>query len=209
MVQDQGHWDATGADGTSLALSPLSTDVPIRPVPATKNLATRASKRKPKTPRLCGECGYELSPDGDGTCPMCPRLQEIRTVLEPRALAIERPRPDRVASKTQVIRNRALRTSRPRSGASGGDATGATSATSIAIVPVSAQQPVAQATGAAPASPPAAASQAPSPHRRPIRPTPARRHPKASSPGSWGLPALVAVADLLLIALIVFLWFWR
>ena len=63
---------------------------------------------------------------------MCPRLQQIRTALEPRVLADKRARSGRVPSDTAVIQNRALRTSRPRAAVSAADAT---AVRKVAIVP--------------------------------------------------------------------------
>jgi hypothetical protein len=40
-------------------------------VPRTKDPKKRAI-------RFCGECGYELAPDNDGTCPMCRRFEQLR-----------------------------------------------------------------------------------------------------------------------------------
>ena len=46
----------------------------------------RTEYRKKRAIRFCGDCGYELAPDNDGTCPMCPRFEQLR--LE---LAVPRP----------------------------------------------------------------------------------------------------------------------
>lgn len=37
----------------------------------------RIVKRKTAA-RFCGDCGYELAPDSDGTCRMCARFQQLR-----------------------------------------------------------------------------------------------------------------------------------
>jgi len=55
-------------------------------VPRTENPKKRAI-------RLCGECGYELAADSDGTCTMCPRFEQLRTdftVPRPSDLAAHR-----------------------------------------------------------------------------------------------------------------------
>ena len=46
----------------------------------------RTEYRKKRAIRFCGDCGYELAADNDGTCPMCPRFEQLR--LE---LAVPRP----------------------------------------------------------------------------------------------------------------------
>jgi hypothetical protein len=38
----------------------------------------RTQKKKKRAIRFCGDCGYPLEPDDDGTCPMCPRFQQLR-----------------------------------------------------------------------------------------------------------------------------------
>ena len=38
----------------------------------------RRKKRKTAVARFCGDCGYELAPDGDGTCPMCAKFAQLR-----------------------------------------------------------------------------------------------------------------------------------
>ena len=202
----RGRRKRPNARGTSLALWRLSHDVPIRPVSATKNLTTRARHRRPKTSRFCGECGYDLAPDGDGTCPMCPRLQQIRTVLEPRVLAAERARSGSVPSDRAVIQNRSLRTSRPRAAVTGLDTT---AVRSIAIVPDSEEEPAVQVrtrTAARGATTAKGKRRAPA---RPVRramPDPAGPPPAASWWGKrWVLP-VVALADVALIVLIVFIW---
>jgi hypothetical protein len=42
-------------------------------------LNPRTNKRKRAVRRFCGNCGYELALEGDGTCPMCPRFEQVRT----------------------------------------------------------------------------------------------------------------------------------
>lgn len=41
----------------------------------------RTEKPKKRAIRFCGDCGYELAPDNDGTCPMCPRFEKLRIDL--------------------------------------------------------------------------------------------------------------------------------
>jgi hypothetical protein len=178
-------------------------------VPATTNPRTRATKRKPKLSRFCSECGYELAPDSDGTCPMCPRLQQIRTVLEPRVLAAERARSARVPSDTAVIQNRALRTSRPRAAVS---ARNATAVRGEAIVPEAQPKPAVQVrtrTAAKGATTAKVKRRAPTRPVRRVEPDPAVPPSAASWWGQWWLLPLVALADIALIVLIVFIWRWQ
>ena len=49
----------------------------MRSVPATNRLNPRTNRRKRAVGRFCGNCGYELAPEGDGTCPMCPRFEQF------------------------------------------------------------------------------------------------------------------------------------
>ena len=41
-------------------------------------LFSRRNNRKHAVRRFCGNCGYELALEGDGTCPMCPRFEQFR-----------------------------------------------------------------------------------------------------------------------------------
>lgn len=41
----------------------------------------RTERPRKRRIRFCGDCGYELAPDNDGTCPMCPRLEQLRLDL--------------------------------------------------------------------------------------------------------------------------------
>jgi hypothetical protein len=53
----------------------------------------RTQKGKKPAIGYCAECGYPLAPDGDGTCLMCPRLQQMRigfTVPRPSELGAHR-----------------------------------------------------------------------------------------------------------------------
>lgn len=53
----------------------------------------RTESPKKRRIRFCGDCGYELARDNDGTCPMCPRFQQLRldfTVPRPSDLAAHR-----------------------------------------------------------------------------------------------------------------------
>lgn len=57
----------------------------------------RTQKQKKRAIRFCGDCGYALAPDGDGTCPMCPRLQQLE-------MDFTVPRPsDRGAHRAPVV----------------------------------------------------------------------------------------------------------
>jgi hypothetical protein len=96
-------------------------------VPAIRIFRNRASERQPALAAFCGQCGYELAPDSDGTCPMCPRFQQIRMHLpEPRKSAVQRVRSSiNLPPHPGVIRNRAVRGNRPPSEISPRDATSA------------------------------------------------------------------------------------
>lgn len=53
----------------------------------------RTEKPKKRAIRYCGDCGYKLAADSDGTCPVCPRFQQLRidfTVPRPSDLATRR-----------------------------------------------------------------------------------------------------------------------
>ncbi len=53
----------------------------------------RMDNRRKRRVRFCGDCGYELAPDNDGTCPMCRRFEQLRIdfiVPRPSALAEQR-----------------------------------------------------------------------------------------------------------------------
>lgn len=53
----------------------------------------RTEKPQKRAIRFCGDCGYEFGPDSDGTCPMCPRFEQLRmdfTVPRPSELAAHR-----------------------------------------------------------------------------------------------------------------------
>ena len=55
----------------------------------------RTEKPQARRIRYCGDCGYALSPENDGTCPMCPRLDQIRgdfIVPRPSDMAAHRAR---------------------------------------------------------------------------------------------------------------------
>jgi hypothetical protein len=72
------------------------------------------SAKKPAI-QFCGDCGYQLAPDSDGKCPMCPRFQQIRTHVPParnRAAELVGSSPT-VPSHGAVIRNRTLRGNLP------------------------------------------------------------------------------------------------
>jgi hypothetical protein len=56
----------------------------------------RTEKPRKRRLRFCGDCGYELSPDNDGTCPMCPRFEQLRLDL-----AVARP-PDSAVTRAAV-----------------------------------------------------------------------------------------------------------
>ncbi len=57
----------------------------------------RTQKQKKRAIRFCGDCGYALALDGDGTCPMCPRLQQLE-------MDFTVPRPsDRGAHRAPVV----------------------------------------------------------------------------------------------------------
>lgn len=50
----------------------------------------RTDYRRKRANKFCGDCGYELARDNDGTCPMCPRFEQLRlesTVPTPGDLA--------------------------------------------------------------------------------------------------------------------------
>ena len=54
----------------------------------------RTESPKKRKVRFCGDCGYELARDNDGTCPMCRRFEQLRldfTVPRPSDLATHRP----------------------------------------------------------------------------------------------------------------------
>ena len=53
----------------------------------------RTESPKKRSGRFCGDCGYELARDNDGTCPMCSRFKQLRsdlTVPRPSDLAAHR-----------------------------------------------------------------------------------------------------------------------
>jgi hypothetical protein len=53
----------------------------------------RTESPKKRSVRFCGDCGYELARDNDGTCPMCRRFEQLRldfTVPRPSDLATHR-----------------------------------------------------------------------------------------------------------------------
>lgn len=53
----------------------------------------RTEKPRKRSARFCRDCGYELAPDNDGTCPMCARIRQLRmdfTVPRPSDLAAHR-----------------------------------------------------------------------------------------------------------------------
>ena len=55
---------------------------------------SRTESPKKRSVRFCGDCGYELARDNDGTCPMCRRFEQLRldfTVPRPSDLATHRP----------------------------------------------------------------------------------------------------------------------
>jgi hypothetical protein len=61
----------------------------------------RTERPQARRIRYCGDCGYELSRENDGTCPMCPRLDQIRSdfiVPRPSDMAAHRARIDRQGS---------------------------------------------------------------------------------------------------------------
>ena len=41
-------------------------------------LVPRTESPKKRSVRFCGDCGYELARDNDGTCPMCRRFEQLR-----------------------------------------------------------------------------------------------------------------------------------
>ena len=54
----------------------------------------RTDNPKKRSVRFCGDCGYELARDNDGTCPMCLRFEQSRldfVVPRPTDLATHRP----------------------------------------------------------------------------------------------------------------------
>lgn len=54
----------------------------------------RTKSPRKRTVRVCGDCGYELATDNDGSCLMCPRFEQMRldfTVPRPSDLAAHRP----------------------------------------------------------------------------------------------------------------------
>jgi len=56
----------------------------------------RTEMSKKHAHRFCGDCGYELAPDSEGTCPMCPRFEQLRIdSIAPKAseLAAQRAEP--------------------------------------------------------------------------------------------------------------------
>lgn len=53
----------------------------------------RTDNPKKRAIRFCGDCGYELAPQHDGPCPMCPRFEQLRmdfAVPRPSELATRR-----------------------------------------------------------------------------------------------------------------------
>ena len=53
----------------------------------------RTESPKKRSVRFCGDCGYELARDNDGTCPMCRRFEQLRldfTVPRPSDIATHR-----------------------------------------------------------------------------------------------------------------------
>ena len=171
-------------------------DVPIWPVPAAKQRSPRGKRRKPKISSFCSQCGYTLASDSDSECRVCARLET----------GAERLRSSRtVASNTAVIRNRALRTSRPRSALSGMEGT---AARSLTVEPESQRRATVQVTnrpGTSAATSAMARRQTPTHQIRPVKPDPRARPPAAS----WSLPWWLVPAVILLGVIVFFLWVWR
>jgi len=181
-------------------------DVPIRPVPAAKQRSPRGKRRKPKISSFCSQCGYTLASDSDSECRVCARLQSRIDVLQSRDTGAQRLRSSRtVASNTAVIRNRALRTSRPRSALSG---TEGTAARSLTVEPESQRRATVQVTnrpGTSAATSAMARRQTPTQQIRPVIPDPPTRPPAAS----WSVPWWMVPAVVLLGVIVFFLWVWR
>jgi hypothetical protein len=177
-------------------------DVPIRPVPAAKQRSPRGKRRKPKNSSFCSQCGYMLASDSE--CRVCARLRV--DFLQSRDTGAERLRSSRtIASNTAVIRNRALRTSRPRSTLSGMDGTAVRSTT---VAPESQQRATVQVTnrpGTSASTSAMARRQTPTQQIRPVMPDPPTRAPAAS----WLVPWWLVPAVVLLGVIVFFLWVWR
>ena len=202
MVHALGRRPAVG--GISLAwAAPVHATCPFV-VPTTRIFRNRATKQEPAAPLFCAECGYELATDSDGTCPICPRLAQIRMrVPEPPDRAAQRARPSSaVRPQAGVIRNRALRGGlslevSTRDGASDG---------SDAAEP-SRQHRTGEHTGVPIILPttPAADESLPTPDEPRVHPGDELRHPAPRSSAGWklGPTAIIALFDLFLIGALI------
>lgn len=87
----------------------------------------RTDSPKKRSIRFCGDCGYELARDNDGTCPMCRRFEQLRSdFIVPRPGDIARQQaagaygstaeewPPTVAEYRAVLAERRARLASPR-----------------------------------------------------------------------------------------------
>lgn len=75
----------------------------------------RPKKRKTAVARFCGDCGYELAPDSDGTCPMCARFEQVRVdFIVPRPSDLDSVETEQTVSEIRpVIAARRTRSTSP------------------------------------------------------------------------------------------------